>query len=123
MMHASTHSNVRFAVEYERSQQSTARYAKLCSILASEKYLHLTIFFFDDSRLRLTVMAHLKSLAESVCFVDYEQFLQIGGDAVAHYWNGGQHFHAPLRAVLKHASEKPLLRYTPIHQLNLKGQK
>ena len=110
---------VRFAVEYERSQQSATRYAKLNSILASEKYLHMVVFFLDDPRLRQVVMGHLKNLAGFVYYVDRSQFLQKGGDVAVHYWNGGNLFQAPLRNVLKHASQKTVPDYVPVHQLHL----
>ena len=114
---------VRFAVEYERSQQSATRYAKLNSILASEKQLHMVIFFLDDARLRQVVMSHLKNLGGFVYYVDRSQFLQKGGDVAAHYWNGANLFQAPLRNVLKHAAQKTLPDYVPIHQLRLSLQK
>jgi DNA-binding PadR family transcriptional regulator len=111
---------VRFAVEYERWQQSAARYAKLCSILASEKYLHLVIFFLDESRLLRSMTPHFKSLGGTVYFVDYDRFLQQGADVMAHYWYLDKVFEAPLRNVFKHASHQLRTEYLPVHQLDLR---
>ena len=42
--------HVRFAVEYERWQQSSRRYSKLCACLSSEKYLHMVHLLSRQAR-------------------------------------------------------------------------
>ena len=112
--------HVRIAVEYERWQQSSHRYLKLCACLASEKYLHMVIYFLGKPELLRSAAPHFKRLGGFVYFVDYGQFLAKGADVYAHYWYLGHLYEAPLRDVLDHASRKQRLDYFPIHQLTLR---
>ncbi len=112
--------HVRFAVEFERWQQSSRRYAKLYACLASEKYLHMVIFFLDKPGLLKSLAPHFKRLGGFVCFVDHDQFLAEGGNVWARYWYLDRVVEAPLRDVLTHASQKQRRDYLPIHQLDLR---
>jgi hypothetical protein len=111
--------HVRFAVEYERWQQSSRRYARVCASLASEKYLHMVIFFLERPGLLKSIAPHFKRLGGFVYFVDCGQFLTKGASAIANYWYLNSLFEAPLRSVLEHHSHKALLKYLPSHQLIL----
>ena len=112
--------HVRFAVEYERWQQSSRRYARVCASLASEKYLHMVIFFLERPGLLKSIAPHFKRLGGFVYFVDCGQFLTKGASAIANYWYLNSLFEAPLRSVLEHHSHKALLKYLPSHQLILR---
>jgi hypothetical protein len=114
--------HVRFAVEYERWQQSSSRYRKLCACLESEKYLNMVIFFLDRPKLLNSIAPHFKRLGGFVCFVDYDQFLTKGASARANYWYMDRLFEAPLRSLLDHHSRKKILNYEPVHQLDLRFQ-
>jgi len=115
--------HVRFAVEYERWQQSSSRYRKLCACLESEKYLNMVIFFLDRPKLLNSIAPHFKRLGGFVCFVDYDQFLTKGASARANYWHIDRLFEAPLRSLLDHHSRKKILSYEPVHQLDLRFQR
>jgi hypothetical protein len=112
--------HVRFAVEYERWQQSSRRYARVCASLASEKYLHMVIFFLDRPGLLKSIAPHFKRLGGFVYFVDCGQFLTKGASAIANYWYMDRLFEAPLRSVFEHHSHRALLKYLPSHQLILR---
>ena len=115
--------HVRFAVEYERWQQSSRRYSKLCACLSSEKYLHMVLFFLDKPGLLKSVAPHFKSMGGFVYFIDYNQFLTKGADVLVKYWYLDRFFEARLRNVLMHMSQKPRLDYLPIHQLIVRFQR
>ena len=115
--------HVRFAVEYERWQQSSSRYRKLCACLESEKYLNMVIFFLDRPKLLNSIAPHFKRLGGFVYFVDYDQFLTKGASVRANYWNIDRLFEAPLRSILDHHSRKKILSYEPVHQLDLRFQR
>lgn len=114
--------HVRFAVEYERYQQSASRYLKLKSMLASEKRLQCVFFFYAETRLRNHLMNHLKALVGFVYYVEYDRFLEMGMEAPAYYWNSGKLYQTTVNAVLQHGSQRPMQDYVPVHQLNLGTQ-
>jgi hypothetical protein len=114
-----TGGHVRFGIEFEYSQQSASRHAKLNSILLTEKRLQCVLFFLSDPRLRNQLMSHLKSLVGFAYFVEYDQFVQNGIEAPVYYRSEGKLYQAPLSTILKHASLKPMQDYVPVHQLHL----
>jgi DNA-binding PadR family transcriptional regulator len=119
----STDASVRFAIEFERSHQSSSRYEKLHSMLVTEKRLQCVLFFVSDPRLRNRLMSHLKSLVGFAYFIEYDRFLKMGMETPAFYWNKEAQYQAPLNAVLQAASKRPMQSYTPIHQLDLRVQR
>jgi DNA-binding PadR family transcriptional regulator len=114
--------HVRFAVEYERYQQSTSRYLKLKSMLASEKRLQFVLFFYAELRLRTHLMNHLKALVGFVYYVEYDRFLKMGMETPAYYWNSGKLYQTTVNTVLQHGSQRLMQDYVPVHQLNLGPQ-
>jgi hypothetical protein len=113
--------HVRFAVEYERVQKSANRYAKFRASLESERFLNC-LFFFLDGRMQLkSLVRHFQRVGGFVYYVDYDEFLALGGEACASYWHVDRIKKATVNEVLIHMSERaPLPEYHPTYQLKLR---
>lgn len=110
---------IRIGIEYELVQKKAARYAKLCSAFAAEKYLHLVIYFLDGENLLDSIAPHFRSVGGLVCFVNYRDFLADGARASTFYWYDDELRTAVLRDIMTHLAKRKKPDYLPINQLRL----
>ena len=118
-----TGGHVRFAIEYERSQQSASRHATLKAALQTEKRLHYVLFVLEDLQLLNQLFLHLRSLGGLICFVEFDQLLRDGTEATVYYAVNETMHEAPLCKVMEYRGKIPVQSYTPVNHLKLRFKK
>jgi hypothetical protein len=114
--------SIRIGIEYELTQKKGALYAKLCSIFAAEKYLHLIIYFLESPNLLNSIAPHFRPVGGLVCFTNYRDFLLDGTATSAFYWYDEELRTASLREIMAHVAQRKKPEYLPVNQLRIRFQ-